>query len=315
MDFTEQDSRGKGPEEDVKLNMDYPKKFRELLKKGPVVLPGVFNPFVAMAAKKVGFNGLYLSGGALSASLGLPDIGLITLSELASHVQAIVQATHLPVLVDADTGFGEAVNVHRTVRSLESAGAAGCHIEDQILPKRCGHLEGKELISTEAMCEKISAAVQAKQNNDFFIMARTDARAVEGLEGAIKRAQAYLKAGADGLFPEGLTSEEEFKTFAKALRQSSGQAFPKPVLLANMTEFGKTPFIDVNQFDKMGYSIVIFPVTLLRLAMKAVEEGLEEILEKGTQKNLIGAMQTRSELYKLLGYEAYVELDGRIKYK
>jgi len=284
-----------------------PKTFRALLKKAPLVLPGVFNPLVGMQAKKVGFKALYLSGGALSASLGYPDIGLITISELAYHARTIISATGLPLFVDADTGFGEAVNVYRAVQMLEEAGVAGLHIEDQILPKRCGHLEGKQLISKEAMCEKIRAAVSARKNPDFFIMARTDARAIEGLDGTIQRARAYLKAGADGLFPEGLTSVKEFEVFSKA--------FPKTVLLANMTEFGKTPFLSVDQFDKMGYKIIIFPVTCLRLSMKAIEEGLKELKKKGTQKHLIGRMQTRNELYKLLDYNAYVELDRRIAYK
>lgn len=287
--------------------MNHSKTFRELLKKKPLVLPGVFNPLVGLAAKKAGFKALYLSGGALSASLGLPDIGLITLDELAVHASAIVRATELPLLVDADTGFGEAVNVYRTVQILEEAGAAGLHIEDQILPKRCGHLEGKELISKEGMCEKITAAVAARKSKDFFIMARTDARGVEGIEAAIARAKAYLKAGADGVFPEGLQSVKEFAQFAKA--------FSKTPLLANMTEFGKTPFIDVDQFDKLGFAMVLFPVTMLRLAMKAVESGLKEIKKTGTQKNSIDAMQTRKELYELLQYDRYVQLDKRVRYK
>ncbi|MDP2599349.1 MAG: methylisocitrate lyase [Deltaproteobacteria bacterium] len=287
--------------------MSYSKTFRELLKKKPLVLPGVFNPLVGLAAKKAGFKAVYLSGGALSASLGFPDIGILTLDELASHARAIVRATGLPLLVDADTGFGEAVNVWRTVQILEEAGAAGLHIEDQILPKRCGHLEGKELISKEGMCEKITAAVSARKNKDFFIMARTDARGVEGIDAAITRAKAYVKAGADGVFPEGLQSIAEFKQFAKA--------FPKTPLLANMTEFGKTPFIDADQFDKLGFAMILFPVTTLRLAMKAVESGLEEIKKVGTQKNSIDKMQTRKELYELLDYDAYVRLDRKVRYK
>ena len=292
--------------------MNYSKTFRQLIKNKSLVLPGVFNPLVGLAAKQAGFKGLYLSGGALSASLGLPDIGLITLTELASHAKAIVAATELPLLVDADTGFGEAANVYRTVQALQSVGAAGMHLEDQVLPKRCGHLEGKELISKKEMCEKIKAAVAAcavaaRGESDFFLMARTDARAIEGLEGAIDRAKAYVTAGADGIFPEGLTSLQEFEKFAKAL--------PKVPLLANMTEFGKTPFIDADQFDKMGYSIVIFPVTTLRLAMKAVEKGLKELAKTGTQKNLIPEMQTRNELYKMLDYDKYVRLDEKVKYK
>ncbi|OGQ46425.1 MAG: methylisocitrate lyase [Deltaproteobacteria bacterium RIFCSPLOWO2_02_FULL_46_8] len=291
----------------VTFPMSHPKTFRELLKKKPLVLPGAFNPLVGMSAKQAGFKALYLSGGALSASLGIPDIGLVTLTELAQHAYAIVRACELPLLVDADTGFGEAVNVYRTVQMLEGAHVAGLHIEDQVLPKRCGHLEGKLLISKEAMCEKIKAAVAARKNRDFFIMARTDARNVEGIESAIQRAKAYVKAGADGIFPEGLTSIKEFSDFAKA--------FPKTPLLANMTEFGKTPFIDVDQFDKMGYSIVIFPVTSLRLTMKAVEKGFLALKKEGSQKNLIAEMQTRSELYKLLNYDAYVALDKKTRYK
>ncbi|MBI4124479.1 MAG: methylisocitrate lyase [Deltaproteobacteria bacterium] len=256
------------------------------------ILPGVFNPLAAMAAKQAGFKALYLSGGALSASLGKPDIGLIAFEELVRTARAIVEATHLPLLVDADTGYAE---VSHCVKSLEKAGAFGLHIEDQLFPKRCGHLEGKELVPTEAMCEKIRAACRARKSKNFLIMARTDARGVEGLEAAIKRARAYVKAGAGGLFPEGLTSAEEFKTFAKA--------FHGTPLLANMTEFGKTPLIDADQFAKMGYAMVIFPVTLLRLAMKAIEEGLKEIKTKGTQQDLIEKMQTRKELYKLLDYK------------
>ena len=287
--------------------MNQTQTWRQLLKKGPLVLPGVFNPLVGLAAKQAGFKSLYLSGGALSACLGQPDIGLITLSELSAAARAIVEKTELPLLVDADTGFGEAVNVYRTVQTLEKAGVAGLHIEDQVLPKRCGHLEGKELISTKAMCEKIKGAVAARKNKDLFLMARTDARAIEGLEGAIARAKAYVQAGADGIFPEGLTSKEEFGKFAKA--------FPKIPLLANMTEFGKTPFISVQEFGKLGYAMVIFPVTLLRLAMKAVEMGLSEIKKSGSQKNLIDNMQTRKELYKLLDYNYYVRLDKKVGYK
>ena len=287
--------------------MNLSKIFRELLKKKPLVLPGVFNPLVGLAAKKTGFKALYLSGGALSASLGLPDIGLITLDELAAHARAIVRATGLPLLVDADTGFGEAVNIYRTIQMLEEAGVAGLHIEDQVLPKRCGHLEGKELISKEAMCEKITAAIAARKTKDFFIMARTDARAVEGIEKTIERGKAYIQAGADGLFPEGLQTIQEFQIVAKS--------FPKTPLLANMTEFGKTPYIDADHFAKLGYAIVLFPVTTLRLAMKAAEKGLEEIKNKGTQKEIVDQMQTRKELYALLDYEGYVRLDRKVRYK
>lgn len=281
--------------------------FRKLLQKKPMVLPGVFNPLVGMAAKAQGFKALYLSGGALSASMGLPDIGLLSLPELAQQAAAIVLATDLPLLVDADTGFGEAVNVYRAVQMLEGAQAAGLHIEDQVLPKRCGHLGGKELISTNAMCEKIGAAAAARKNPDFFIMVRTDGRGVEGLEKTIERAKDYVKAGADGIFPEGLTSGEEFTQFARA--------FPKTPLLANMTEFGKTPFISTEKFAEMGYAMVIFPVTLLRLAMKAVENGLKELKKEGSQAKIVEEMQTRKELYELLDYDHFTKLDKRVRYR
>lgn len=280
--------------------MSFGKRFRELLKKEtPLILPGAFNPLVGLVAKDIGFQALYLSGGAFSASMGKQDIGIITLEDLAQMAKQIVSATGLPLLVDADTGFGEAADLSKTVTTLESAGVAGFHIEDQVDAKKCGHLEGKQLISQKEMCEKIKGAVGAKKDKNFFVMARTDARGVEGLPEAIERAKAYVAAGADGIFPEGLTTQEEFAQFAKA--------FPKTPLLANMTEFGKTPMIRAKLFGELGYAMVIFPVTSLRLAMKAVEEGLKEIQTKGTQEKLLKKMQTRQELYKLLHYE------GRVK--
>lgn len=275
-------------------------QLRKLIEKeNLLILPGAFNPLVGIVAKDIGFQALYLSGGALSASLGKQDIGIIVLEELAQMAKQIVSATGLPLLVDADTGFGEAADLRKTVTTLESAGVAGLHIEDQVDAKKCGHLEGKQLISQKEMCEKIKAAVDAKKDKNFFVMARTDARSVEGIEAAIARAKAYVAAGADGIFPEGLTSKEEFAQFAKA--------FPKTPLLANMTEFGKTPLITAKEFGELGYAMVIFPVTSLRLAMKAIEEGLREIKTKGTQEKLLKKMQTRQELYKLLHYE------GRVK--
>ena len=286
------------------MKNSYGKIFKSLWKKPPVVLPGAFNALTGMAAKKAGFKALYFSGGAFSATLGLPDVGLFTLTELEGAVQKIVAATELPILVDADTGFGEAVNVCRTVETLEAAGAAGLHLEDQVLPKRCGHLDGKELIPAEKMCEKIRAAILTRKDPDFVLMARTDARATEGIEGAIRRAKKYLEAGADAIFPEGLQSVAEFKTFSHAL--------PKTPLLANMTEFGKTPFISANEFAEMGFAMVIFPVTLLRLAMKAVTEGLSQIRDTGTQKGLVDRMQTRKELYDLLDYEALAQRDKKV---
>jgi methylisocitrate lyase len=266
-----------------------------------LVAPGVFNALVARVAQRLGYRVLYFSGAAFSASLGLPDLGLFTLDELVEAVRWIVRATGLPVIVDADTGFGEALNVLRTVRELEAVGAAAIQIEDQVLPKRCGHLEGKEVIPAEAMAEKIAAAVQARR--ELLVVARTDARATHGLDEAIRRGRLYRAAGADIVFPEALTSEAEFRAFAEAV--------PGP-LLANMTEFGKTPYFRVEQFRAWGYQIVIFPVTALRVAMKAVEQVLRDVLQKGTQVDWLDRMQTRTELYDLIGYADYEALDRRL---
>jgi len=268
----------------------------EWIQKETVVLPGVFNGATALAAKKAGFKALYLSGGALSASLGFPDVGILTLDELKTAVGYIRRATALPVLSDADTGFDDPA---KTVRVLEKAGAAGLHIEDQVPAKMCGHLDGKQLVSTKEMVSRIQAAIRGKKSPNFILMARTDARGVEGLDQAIERAKAYVKAGADALFPEGLETKEEFQLFSKA--------FPKVPLLANMTEFGKTPYISVHEFSEMGYKMVIFPVTLFRLSMKASIEGLMTIRDKGTQKSLEDHFQTRKELYEMLDYQKYVD--------
>ena len=259
-------------------------------------MPGVYNGATALAAKKAGFAAVYLSGGALSASLGFPDLGILTLQEIATAVGYIAKAAGLPILSDADTGFE---NPAETVRILEKAGAAGLHIEDQVTAKMCGHLDGKQLVSVEEMAVRIQAAAKAKKSREFLVMARTDARGVEGLEAAILRAKKYVEAGADAIFPEGLQSKSEFEEFAKA--------FSKTPLLANMTEFGKTPYISVREFAALGYKMVIFPVTLFRLGMKAVTSGLIEIRGKGTQKELEPRMQTRKELYEMLDYETFVK--------
>ncbi len=274
-------------------------RLRELLvTEGTVVAPGVFNTLVALIAHKLGFSTLYFSGAAFSASAGLPDLGLFTLTELTEAVRWIARATGLPVIVDADTGFGEALNVMRTVRELEAAGAAALQIEDQVMPKRCGHLEGKEVTSAEAMAEKIAAAVRAREH--LLVVARTDARATHGLEEALRRARLYRAAGADIIFPEALESEEEFRTFAEAV--------PGP-LLANMTEFGKTPYIPAERFGSWGYKIVIFPVTALRVAAWAIEGVFRDILHKGTQGDWLDRMQTRSAFYDLIRYHDYEALD------
>ncbi len=280
------------------------KEFRAALASGKLLrMPGAFSPLVAMVIQRHGFDGIYISGAALSADLGLPDIGLTTLSEVASRGGAIARATDLPTLIDADTGFGEALNVARTIQTLEAAKVCGCHLEDQVNPKRCGHLDGKSLVTTQAMVEKIRAAVGARRDKNFLIMARTDARAAEGLDGAIARAQAYVDAGADTIFPEALADESEFEKFRKAIQVP---------LLANMTEFGKSKLLTAKQLSDLGFNIVIYPVTTLRLAMKAVEDGLATIKNDGTQESVVSKMQTRAELYELLRYEDYAKFDKDI---
>jgi methylisocitrate lyase len=262
--------------------------------------PGAFSPVVALLVERHGFEGVYVSGAALSADLALPDVGLTTLSEVAARGHAVSRVTALPVLIDADTGFGEALNAARTVQTLEDAGLSGCHLEDQINPKRCGHLDHKALVSCGAMTEKLRAAVAARRDPNFLIIARTDARAVEGLDGAIARARAYIEAGADMIFPEALHDEREFEQFRKAI--------PQP-LLANMTEFGKTKLLTARQLTDLGVNAVLYPVTTLRLALRAVEAGLIQLQKEGTQSGLIDRMQTRAELYDLLRYADYTRFD------
>jgi methylisocitrate lyase len=277
------------------------KDFRAALTSGRLLrFPGAFSPLVAMAIQRHGFDGVYVSGAALSADLGLPDIGLTTLSEVAARGGAIARATDLPALIDADTGFGEALNMARTIQALEDAGLCGCHLEDQVNPKRCGHLDGKSLVTTQAMLEKIRAAVGARRDKNFLIMARTDARASEGLDGAITRAKAYVDVGTDSIFPEALADESEFEKFRKAIQVP---------LLANMTEFGKSKLLTAKQLSDLGFNIVIYPVTTLRLAMKAVEDGLATIKKEDTQESLLKQMQTRAELYELLRYKDYEQFD------
>jgi methylisocitrate lyase len=276
-------------------------EFRAALKSGKLLrMPGAFSPLVAMAIQRHDFDGVYVSGAALSADLGLPDIGLTTLSEVAARGGAIARAMDLPALIDADTGFGEALNMARTIQTLEDAGLCGCHLEDQVNPKRCGHLDNKSLVTTQAMVEKVRAAVGARRDRNFVIMARTDARASEGLNGAMARAKAYVDAGADAIFPEALADEGEFDAFRKAI---------KVPLLANMTEFGKSKLLTAKQLSSLGFNLVIYPVTTLRLAMKAVEDGLATIKSEGTQESLLKQMQTRAELYELIRYKDYEQFD------
>jgi methylisocitrate lyase len=266
----------------------------------PLLIPGVFSPLLGKIAEKLGFAAVYLSGGALSASLGIPDIGLITASEFAEEIRRITQATRLPLLADADTGFGEVLSVERTVRLYEAAGAAGLHLEDQVLPKRCGHLSGKSLISTAAMVAKIRAAVSARTNPDFVIMARTDARGVVGFEDAVTRAHEYHNAGADAIFPEALESAEEFQRFAREV--------PAP-LLANMTEFGKSPILDAPTLADYGYRMILYPLTAFRSAYQAAITTLRSLHELQSQKSQISSMMSRADLYDYLQYQDYEQRD------
>ncbi len=264
---------------------------------------GAFSPLVAMLIEDAGFDGVYISGAALSADLGLPDIGLTTLSEVAGRGHQIARSTNLPALIDADTGFGEPMNAARTVRQLEELGLAGCHIEDQVNPKRCGHLDNKEVVGRDVMVRRIAAAVQARRDPNFVICARTDARAIEGLDGAISRARAYVDAGATMIFPEALENEREFETFRKSIEVP---------ILANMTEFGKSKLLDASTLQSLGINIVIYPVTTLRIAMGAVERGLKTILAEGSQASLLDEMQHRERLYELIRYEDYNVFDDKI---
>lgn len=267
----------------------------------PIMIPGAFNALTARIAERLGYPAVYLSGGALSAGwAGLPDIGLLTLTEFAEQAAVLARATTLPLLCDADTGFGEAVNVERTVRLFEEAGAAGLHLEDQVLPKRCGHLSGKSVVETAAMSAKIRAAVAARRDPNFVIVARTDARSVEGFEAAVARANAYVQAGADMIFPEALESEEEFARFAEAVSSP---------LMANMTEFGRSPLLDLETLAGLGYRAVLYPLTAFRAAMKAAEETLLALREEGTQRGRLHRMQTRDELYDLIGYREWEARD------
>lgn len=274
-------------------------RLRQLIAKGAVMMPGVPNASMARQVERAGFEAVYVSGAGLAnCTAGVPDIGLLTLAEVARLAGYIAQAVEIPAIVDADTGFGGAENVARTIRELEAAGLAGCHIEDQEFPKRCGHLAGKSLVDVEEMVGKIRAAVAARRDPDFMIIARTDARAVENFDGAVKRARKYTEAGADAIFPEALQNADEFKTFAREL---------KVPLLANMTEFGKSPLLSFQDLAGLGYRMVIFPQSAFRVSMKATAEFLRALRKSGTQSDWIDRMQTRQELYELLDYNPAAE--------
>ena len=279
-------------------------RLRARLAEGRILaLPGAFNPLSAMLIERRGFEGVYLSGAVLAADLGLPDIGLTTITEVAARSAQVARVTQLPTIVDADTGFGEPMNVARTIQLLEDAGVAGVHLEDQVNPKRCGHLDGKQVVAVDVAARRINAAATARRDADLLVIARTDARAVEGLEAAIERARAYVDAGADAIFPEALLDEAEFAAMRAAL--------PVPIL-ANMTEFGKGPSLSVAQLGELGIDMVIFPVSLLRLAMGAADRALDALAREGTLASTLPAMQTRAQLYELLDYESFTAFDQSI---
>ncbi|HJS84669.1 MAG TPA: methylisocitrate lyase [Acetobacteraceae bacterium] len=277
-------------------------RLRALLARGPILqMPGAHNGQAALQAKQAGFEALYLSGAAMTAQMGLPDLGVITVDEVCFFIRQVARASGLPVLVDGDTGYGEALNVMHMVRSFEDAGAAGVHIEDQLLPKKCGHLNDKKLADAHDMAAKVAAARRARRH--LFLIARTDAAASEGMDGAVARAKLYLEAGADAIFPEALTSAEMFREFARRVDAP---------LLANMTEFGRTPFFTAAEFEAMGYRMVIWPVSSLRVANKAQAELYAAIRRDGGTQNMIDRMQTRAELYATIGYHDYEALDASI---
>ncbi len=276
-------------------------RLRQLVERDTIQAPGAPTALFGRLIEQCGFEAVYLSGGAFSAgTLALPDVGLFTLSELAEHTRQLARAVDIPVIVDADTGFGGAVNVARTVVELEAAGAGAIQLEDQELPKRCGHLSGKTLVDAEAMCMKLRAAVEARANKATVIIARTDARGVTSLEDAVDRAKRYLAAGADWIFPEALANGGEFERFAGEIDAP---------LVANMTEFGRSELLTLDELADIGVAVVLYPVTLLRVAMKAAEAALATIIQEGSQASLLDLMQSREELYELLGYEDFEQRD------
>lgn len=278
-------------------------RFRELVERGGIAqLPGAHNGMAALQAKAAGFEGLYLSGAAMTASMGIPDLGIITVDEVSFFIRQITRASGLPLLVDGDTGYGEALNVMHMVRTFEDAGAGAVHLEDQLLPKKCGHLNDKKLANAHDMAAKVAAAAKARRH--LYIVARTDAAASEGIDGAVARAKLYMKAGADAIFPEALNTAEMFREFAARM--------PGVPLLANMTEFGRTPFFTANEFEEMGYKMIIWPVSSLRVANKAQEKLYINLKADGSTKAMVPDMQSRAELYSTIGLAEYEALDVSI---
>lgn len=278
--------------------------FRERLATGELLrFPGAFNPLSARLIERKGFEGVYISGAVLSADLGLPDIGLTTLTEVAARGQQIARTTELPAIIDADTGFGEPMNVARTIQTLEDAGIAGAHIEDQVNPKRCGHLDGKAVVDEDTALKRIRAAVDARRDPNFLVMARTDIRAVDGLDAATDRARKLVDAGADAIFPEAMRTLEEFAAVRAAVDVP---------ILANMTEFGKSDLFSVDQLRDVGVNIVIWPVSLLRIAIGAAERALDTLIDEGHLTSRLGEMQHRADLYDLIDYESYNHFDTNV---
>ncbi|NEW87075.1 methylisocitrate lyase [Rhodopseudomonas sp. WA056] len=278
-------------------------RFRSLIERGGIVrMPGAHNGMAALQARAAGFEALYLSGAAMTASMGIPDLGMITVDEVAFFIRQIARAGGLPTLVDGDTGYGEALNVMHMVRTFEDAGAGAVHIEDQLLPKKCGHLNDKKLADANDMAAKVAAAAKARRH--LYLIARTDAAASEGIDGAVARARLYIEAGADAIFPEALTTAEMFREFAARM--------PGVPLLANMTEFGRTPFFTADEFQQMGYRMVIWPVSSLRVANKAQQKLYATLRRDGSTQAMLGEMQTRAELYDTLGLDRFEALDASI---
>jgi methylisocitrate lyase len=278
-------------------------RFRALMERPQILrMPGAHLGIAALLARKAGFEALYMSGAAMTATMGIPDLGMITVDDVAWHIRQVSRAAGLPVLVDGDTGYGEALNVMHMVRSFEEAGAGAVHLEDQLLPKKCGHLNDKKLADARDMAAKVAAARKARRH--LYLIARTDAAASEGMDGAVARAKLYLEAGADAIFPEALTTREMFEEFARRM--------PGVKLLANMTEFGRTPFFTAEEFQAMGYSMVIWPVSHLRVAAKSMEQLYAAIAADGGTHNQVDRMQTRAELYQTIDYHAYESLDATL---
>ena len=288
----------------IRTAHDKRRLLREQLATGRLLrMPGAFNPLSAKLIERKGFDGVYVSGAVLSADLGLPDIGLTTLTEVAGRSRQVARATELPVIADADTGFGEPINLARTVQELEDAGVAGLHVEDQVNPKRCGHLDGKQVVDVDDAVRRVRAASTARRDPDFLVMARTDVRAIDGIDAAVDRARRFVEAGADAVFPEALTSLAEYETLRRAVDVP---------LLANMTEFGKTPLFTVTQLADVGVNLVIWPVSLLRMAMGAAERALDGLMAEGTLESQLPHMQHRADLYDLVDYAGYTAFDSSV---